>query len=62
MTQEQVTVLRSHQAHINAAKENIARLKNIGIDVTELEADLNTAIQYQQGLLRHFGPTKPVAP
>jgi hypothetical protein len=62
MTQEQVAVLRSHQAHINAAKENIARLKRIGIDVTELENDLNTAIQYRDGLLQHFGPTKPVTP
>lgn len=62
MTAEDVQKLRSHQAHINAARENITRLKRIGVDVSDLEADLNTAIQYRDGLLREFGPTRTTQP
>jgi hypothetical protein len=62
LTAEQVQQLRSHQAHINAARENIARLKRIGIDVSDLETDLNTAVQYRDGLIREFGPTRTTQP
>lgn len=57
LSPDQVTTLRSHQQHINAAKSNIERLKRIGFDTSELEADLNTAVTYRDGLLREFAPT-----
>lgn len=57
LSPEQIANLREAQPHINAARANIERLKRIGLDVSQQEAELESAVNLRDGLLREFSPT-----
>lgn len=54
LTAEDQTKLRAMAPDLKAAADTIAKLKQIGIDVTEQEARVQQAQQIRDGFLQHF--------
>lgn len=44
---------------LNAARQTIEKMKRAGLDVSDLEARLQAAIQTRDGFLREFGKALP---
>lgn len=60
LTAEEQAAFRAQQPELAAVAQQIAKLKAMGLDVSEQEQRLDAAQKVRAGFLEHFGsPTSP---
>lgn len=55
-TPAELQTLKDLDAQIKSLKEDLARAKRAGIDVSEMEAQLENADKLRRGILKEYGP------
>jgi len=56
LTKEQYERLKALDADIQFAREEIARAKRVGIDISELEKYLEDVVKLRDNLMREYKP------
>jgi len=55
LSEEEIKALKDLDPLIEHARAEIERAKRVGIDVSDLEAELNSAVELRDRLLKEYG-------